>query len=86
MPEIHSKSNLADMIKGQVLLSCDVMHIGKQAYLAAVMSSPEENNRISNIFSEAIASEGAKDVTAATIRVGNHVKRCMLYKVVNSLN
>ena len=40
LPEIHSKSNLGDMKKGQTLLSCDVMHVGKQAYLVAVMNSP----------------------------------------------
>jgi hypothetical protein len=79
MPEIHSKSNLMDMKADQVLLSCDVMHVGKQAYLVAAMNSPTENRRINNIFVEAIASENAKDVTAAVIAVGSHIKRVLGY-------
>jgi hypothetical protein len=50
------------------------MHVGKQAYLVAAMNSPTENRRINNIFVEAIASENAKDVTAAVIAVGSHIK------------
>lgn len=81
LPEIHSKSNLADMEKGQALLSCDVMHVGKQACLVSVMNSPEENNRVNNASLEAIASESAKDATAATIRVGSHIKHALGYKI-----
>jgi len=81
LPEVHSKSNLGDMDANQVLLSCDVMHIGSQAYLVSIMSSPRENNRISNVFSEAIASEDAKDVAAATISVGGHVEHVLGFDI-----
>ena len=81
MEETHHESNLKDMDKGQVLLSCDVMWTGNQPYLVGVINSPEENNQISNIFAEAIPSESAKDITDATVMIGNHVKEVLGFRL-----
>jgi hypothetical protein len=81
LPEIHRRSSIPSLKKNQVLLSCDVMHLAGRVYMVGIINSAKEQNTIGNIFSETIKNESSKEVTAAVIAIGKHVKEVLKFDI-----